>query len=1061
MRGGEQAPGEASSRLAELLKRLMHRKGMRQADLARVAGISPAAVSNALNPDKGVPSVDTLDRLAVALKISDSQRRELNELRGWGDGVSRRLDAYLTAAAHAAKDQHYPGVLPGSTPPLAAVYVRQHANPVTAGNGGQGGMVHEAPLLETLPADEVLDGSMSCVVLGGPGGGKTSLLRQRMSADLVRDDQGNLLAVPVLVPAAALIGKPLAAAIADAANADLAPWLLEELPNTFFSSPPAAGTKWLLLVDGLDEIADTDARQRVLRTLAAVDSGKHGDLFRFVVATRPLPRDELNTVGQDVALYVLEPFRPGDLVKVARAWFSVSGLTRPEAEAARFVQALGDTRLAALARLPLMASLLCQIHAADPQRPLPLSRGQIYDAFIGLLYKRQHTPHAPGSPRQLCARLSRYGAQATADAERYLDTLPQAIERLAAQRQQGSVLSTLGIVGSLPESRCPSRVPADEWRGFLGESLRHSGLLTLRAGNYVFLHHTLQEHLSARHTVRANAPDLNEFTEQLAERAEMTISERHLMTSDYSYLGFILDAAYESGLRACNDFWARLSGEKTLGAHQRIAALAVLGTRVPPLVHRAAIDWVMELAATAGTNEHAGRAAVRAVADLRDSLTADRLHALASHRGRQSAVRVEAAQRLASLGDHRTADLLHRLACDRDLDGSSRLALAWELDALGDPRTTSLLDELVQDTSLGSASRNAAAQKVASVGASHAGGLLHGLARDMDLSDTTRLMVTRALIRTVDPGLPDLLHDLALDPSIGDPARLTCAAELAMLADARIPGLLEKLGGDPSLRGSSRNLAVQRLAEIKAPPARNLWLRIAADVALPGAIRVEAACRMAPLGDPAVADLLEELARDPDMPGAARVEAAGRLAGLRDVRAVKALSALANDERLTARQRVTAATRLAMTEAPEAADLLHGLASISPFPSAMRAEAGRQLAIHQDPRAAYLLEGLARDAGLEDAHRWEAAVALRELSDERGLDIFRQLAADATLQEGFRRNARLVLRTAGQREHGEPRSAADRQGVKTSIEVPVQPTSQRSDGRGPRGGGKSSTRGKP
>jgi transcriptional regulator with XRE-family HTH domain len=58
---------------------------MRQSDLAKRAGVSKAAVSNALNPDRGAPSHFTLEQLTGALEIGGEQRREL-----YGCGTKRQ-----------------------------------------------------------------------------------------------------------------------------------------------------------------------------------------------------------------------------------------------------------------------------------------------------------------------------------------------------------------------------------------------------------------------------------------------------------------------------------------------------------------------------------------------------------------------------------------------------------------------------------------------------------------------------------------------------------------------------------------------------------------------------------------------------------------------------------------------------------------------------------------------------------------------------------------------------------------------------------------------------------
>jgi hypothetical protein len=132
---------------------------------------------------------------------------------------------------------------------------------------------------------------------------RQGLLRTRLAAGVERWLSGNVDArLPVLVSASALTDLPLAQALATAVNTDLAAYgLIEELPPGFFADRPQSRAGWLILVDGLDEVADSRARQRVLNKLAAVSTREHSALYRFIVATRPLPDGELDLLDKSGA----------------------------------------------------------------------------------------------------------------------------------------------------------------------------------------------------------------------------------------------------------------------------------------------------------------------------------------------------------------------------------------------------------------------------------------------------------------------------------------------------------------------------------------------------------------------------------------------------------------------------------------------------------------------------------------------------------------------------------------------------------------------------------------
>ncbi|WP_030343133.1 hypothetical protein [Streptomyces sp. NRRL S-1022] len=128
------------------------------------------------------------------------------------DSRTQRLDHYLAAAEGAVRDHPYAGVLPGDVPPLATVYVRQLVRREVSGSGGAAGAQAPAGL---RPAGELLAQTDTCVVVAGPTGGGSSLLRTYL-ADIVAGwragKAGPVLAV--LVPASALLGAPLADALA-------------------------------------------------------------------------------------------------------------------------------------------------------------------------------------------------------------------------------------------------------------------------------------------------------------------------------------------------------------------------------------------------------------------------------------------------------------------------------------------------------------------------------------------------------------------------------------------------------------------------------------------------------------------------------------------------------------------------------------------------------------------------------------------------------------------------------------------------------------------------------
>ncbi|KAB1978528.1 NACHT domain-containing protein [Streptomyces triticiradicis] len=747
--------GDTHTALADRLRKLMTARRMSQADLATAAGLSKAAVSNILN-EKSVPHVDTLDRLAEALGITGKALSELHRLRDRADPRGRRLDSYLHAALGAARDHPYPGVLPGTTPPLAAVYVRQQATRRTEGEpeaADREGVPHR-DAGGVLPAEQLLADGQMCLILAGPGGGKSSLLRTHLTRAIeqwLASHGGN--ALPVLIPAAELDRAPLIQALASAVNAELrSHGLVDELPPAFFATPPRPGVRWLVLVDGLDEITDPAARRRVLRTVATVAGGEQAALYRFAIATRPLPDAELTHLGPGVPRYDLLPFAPEDLPAVAGGWFRQSGLPDPDEAATRFTQALDRTHMTGLARIPLMLSMLCQLHAAAPEQLLPPTRGRIYDAFITELHKRQHAPGPGGIRVQTCAGLDRYGPSALAQAEHTLDHLHQLIAHLAAERHRGSTLPALTIVESQPEAQRPTRLPPDEWRAFLSTCLSRSGLLTTRAGEHVFLHQTLLEHLAARHATRTPQSRAHALHQAFHLPARLLESRpwdsRHRpgdcrrywkAPADLSYTGFLLNAAHEGDPAAATPYLARLASfNGGLEGCAFITAQVQLGTPLPQDVIHAAADVCHDLAREATLGDFYRLEAVRVLAELGDVRAADLWHDLAREATLDRLYRLKAAWALAELGDVRAADLWHDLARDTTFNGRRRLEAARALTKLNGVRAADLWHDLARDTTLNGHWRQEAAWALAKLWDERAADVWQDLARDTTLDSRRR-----------------------------------------------------------------------------------------------------------------------------------------------------------------------------------------------------------------------------------------------------------------------------------------------------------------------------------
>jgi HEAT repeat protein len=963
------------------------------ADDASVLGAAPISALAALPGFR-----ETLAAHGVELRMERAAKGE------------RRLASYLAAARNAAVEHPYDGVLPGSAPLLSAVYLRQRvmgshelaaddterARPRLIGVGTR--KVNYAVEGGTRPAarggpeprsavDAVLADPRTSVILAGPGGGKSSLLRTLLAVGVERWDAGHdATALPVLVHASALADHGLPQGLATAVGAHLRAYgLVEDLPAQFFRTAPRPGARWLVLVDGLDEVTDPTKRRSVLRLIAArMDA--HDNPYTFVIASRPLDGADLALLGAKVPRYDLLAFGRTELSEVFTRWFRAHGLPEPEVRARLFGEQLARSSLVELARVPLMTAMLCQLYAASPDGPLPESRGEIYRRFVAMLHQHQYRAGAP-----------QYGGVegfpgGVGHAEQTLKHLPELIAYLAAQRHAGSTVPAVAIVRSQTEGACPKGTDAGVWDRFLDTALRRSGLLVPRAGDLDFLHPTFEEYLSACHVVATGGVGVLRAVFDHPQRRAPHFLRRYWgpPVADPSDVGFLLDAlSDEDWVTAVTLHLRRLIAGGLEGCRY-LGTLVQLGTALPAEVLREASAALHAQALDSGHSPHDYQQAVDALADLRDR---DTLLALLLDTTVGAGKRALAGAALTELGDRRGADAMDALHAS--LVGSAETDTVWlrfgrALNTLGDPHGTDIL---------------------------------LGLARIYaDVSYDNRrigLDAAHALAQSGDPRAADVFAAQARQTT--DPKwRIAALTALAQLGDPRGIARIHRLATRKKSIDVAAATALAQLGDSRAP---DLLHTAALDVRLDGADRLAAAVTLGRLGDPRGSSALHALTTSPsikaDYGTHTRSEAAKALAELGDERGVPLLHELATDHLNT----LEPARVLAGLGDPRGADLLHA-AALSPGHSGEeRLEAAKALARLDDPRGADDLHAIALDPTVEPwkrtftgygrppTPRVQAAETLAGLGDRRSVDLLRTLRRTrGTFDRYDRKEARIALR---------------------------------------------------
>lgn len=926
-------------------RRLPQVSGREQHDWPAIAsGLSPPNLD-----EPGLDNARTLHTTALTdlLQAAGASRQEINAL--WSRDAPQPYDPnawqrYLHAAQAAAASHPYPQILADhfNAPSLAAVYLRQRARPETPGRDRASvGAGEGAP----SPAEQVLERQGNSVVLAPAGGGKTCLLRSVLAAAVGRrlsgQEREHGRAVPVLVQAADLVGRSLPTAIAASVLNELS----EDFPSDFFRSRPLQGVPWLVLVDGLDEIANVEDRRKVLDLLARHISDSVTSPYRFVIATRPMEEGLLSRLGKKVVRYDLMPFESDELRLLAERWFTALDLRDPKRAVESLMSKLAHTQLAELARTPLMAAILCQLHADTPGRALPKGRSEVYREFTDLLHRRRRAGGPPlkdiGDPRL------------TAAAQRAWTHLTDLLSRLAAEWHSGRSQSAVEWLAAQPEAACPVEEMRREWSQFLTECLRRSGLLTQRGRKFVFIHETILEYLAARHTAH---------DKETSSKAFKDLFERDLFSSDEarSYTGFLLDAWSQTEMeRTVRTALHRLAVKKRARGrgHAFIAQQVNLGTLLPHEVTSAVADHLAAEAARGASRDTGTNAAW-------------------------------AARYLVMLGDPRGREAFAALAFDDAVNVHTRQWAANDLAGLNDPRGAQALQVLASDSALKPDERVRAASRLTDIDPSHALDVLTALALDTSLPTYDRQEASKVLGRLGDPRGAQTLTALVDDTALEGYARVSAAKALASCGAPYGFEALVAFATTPSNPAVEQQNRLFSLMEEHYQSTGNVQpedLNAFVDAGLERKTPRDAALALAELGDPRGLSILKAMSDDPtaDSDFSDVVEAAQRLHAAGRPEGTDTLAALVSDPSELPPHRQRAADALARLGDRRGFDFLAGLAEDSSTPTDLRLITAQFLAGLYDKRGPDALASIAKNEDLGYFDRLRAAEFLDAMCDHR------------------------------------------------------------------------------
>jgi hypothetical protein len=388
-----------------------------------------------------------------------------------------------------------------SPPLLSEVYVEQDVQPAVT-RGSHDGSVEKhpraAPPAVGQSLRQVLGEHDHLFITGGPGTGKTTLGRHltRQIAQAWLSELGDEVpwcAEPVvgvrITAADVLAAHSWAEALVSASWASV---LTKPIDPRIFGGR-SHGTRWLVVVDGLDEVASPQNREIVLRALAA--RVEHGSAYRLVITSRPLPQEELEPFqARSVGFYTLSGFDGVQQRAFAERWFAAQKMADPAKAVTAFLEEVKNAGLTELIKVPLFATIAATFYTRKPRRSLPRGRIELYEKFLEELSDvRSHRVDIRG---RLRVRWDELGCAGTMD---WILANQERLRLHLAQVETGRQPLTLdSAVGWLREQLPDGLRLRDGMEGDLGRLLAETGVLVFDGTELSFLHRSFAEFIAAR-----------------------------------------------------------------------------------------------------------------------------------------------------------------------------------------------------------------------------------------------------------------------------------------------------------------------------------------------------------------------------------------------------------------------------------------------------------------------------------------------------------------------------------------------------------------------------------
>jgi HEAT repeat protein len=357
------------------------------------------------------------------------------------------------------------------------------------------------------------------LILGEPGAGKSSLLRQLAERAWNSPEKIGLDApcLPILVPLRRLAGADgsLEKRLADALTGELA--LTQALPEGFFTEwPDQTDVRWLILLDALDEVP-ADERARLMQWLKG--TLKSIGQSRIVITSRPSGYSVGELDDKLFGHYDLLSFTPEQTGEFAHKWLNE--------KADDFLRELDRVRAGELRGTPLLLTIAANVYLE--RGTLPERRSALYGQFVDIWLAEAEQRGLKAELGERMCKVAKFGLAKLALA--MTEWSSQVLEEMtfkpfhefwlaitAPSQVSQAMLEQVTTAYLRDALRLSDDEAEADGRKFVQVMARQSGVFTRRGEVYDFVHPTFREYLAAYALVHEFKHDDKYDLEQACQR---------------------------------------------------------------------------------------------------------------------------------------------------------------------------------------------------------------------------------------------------------------------------------------------------------------------------------------------------------------------------------------------------------------------------------------------------------------------------------------------------------------------------------------------------------------